>query len=252
MFKNEGRYLKEWIEYHRLLGVEHFYLYNNDSADNYREVLSPYLEEGLVDLIDWNSDSAPHHNPFGSPYWVGFQHSAFNDSLARAKECAKWMAIIDVDEFLFPSAGLIDGVADFHFLLNHADSDVGTFSLWWRNFGTSGIWELPMESLITESILHRAKNESIYNLHHKCIHRIEAVSYTLVHEAHLKEGYKSIEIDAERLRVNHYYLGDRKRCIQKRSGPSGLAAMEAHFNEVYDNSIMPFADLVRDVCFPHN
>ena len=29
IFKNEANYLKEWIEYHRMVGVEHFYLYNS-------------------------------------------------------------------------------------------------------------------------------------------------------------------------------------------------------------------------------
>ena len=37
IFQNEAPYLKEWIEYHRLIGVEHFYLYNNGSTDNYDE-----------------------------------------------------------------------------------------------------------------------------------------------------------------------------------------------------------------------
>ena len=35
IFKDEGRYLREWLDYHLLAGVEHFYLYNNDSADNF-------------------------------------------------------------------------------------------------------------------------------------------------------------------------------------------------------------------------
>ena len=28
--KNEGIYFKEWIEYHKLIGIEHFYIYNNE------------------------------------------------------------------------------------------------------------------------------------------------------------------------------------------------------------------------------
>ena len=52
IFKNEGRYLKEWLDYHLFAGVEHFYLYNNDSSDNYAEVLAPYIEKNLVTLTD--------------------------------------------------------------------------------------------------------------------------------------------------------------------------------------------------------
>ena len=38
IFKNEAAYLKEWIEYHRLLGVERFYFYDNESNDNTKEI----------------------------------------------------------------------------------------------------------------------------------------------------------------------------------------------------------------------
>src|SRR5262249_868545 len=32
--KNEGRYLREWIEFQRLMGAEQIYLYDNGSIDN--------------------------------------------------------------------------------------------------------------------------------------------------------------------------------------------------------------------------
>ena len=53
VFQNEARFLKEWIEYHRLVGVEKFYLYNNNSTDAFNTVLYPYLNNGVVELIDW-------------------------------------------------------------------------------------------------------------------------------------------------------------------------------------------------------
>ena len=53
IFRNEAPYLKEWIEYHLMMGVDHFYLYNNMSEDNYLEVLNPYIEHDIVTLVDW-------------------------------------------------------------------------------------------------------------------------------------------------------------------------------------------------------
>ncbi len=32
IFKDEADYLREWIEFHRIVGVEHFYLYNNSNC----------------------------------------------------------------------------------------------------------------------------------------------------------------------------------------------------------------------------
>ena len=51
ILKDEGRYLKEWLDYHLAAGVDHFYLYDNDSTVNQAEVVKPYVEAGLVDYI---------------------------------------------------------------------------------------------------------------------------------------------------------------------------------------------------------
>ena len=39
IFKNEAPFLKEWLDYHLTVGVDHFYLYNNNSDDDFmREI----------------------------------------------------------------------------------------------------------------------------------------------------------------------------------------------------------------------
>src|ERR1700719_1704415 len=52
-FKNAARFLSEWIEFHQVVGFEHFYLYSNNSTDNYIEALAPYCDEGSVTLYEW-------------------------------------------------------------------------------------------------------------------------------------------------------------------------------------------------------
>ena len=32
--KNEAPYIVEWIEFHRLVGVDKFYIYDNESSEN--------------------------------------------------------------------------------------------------------------------------------------------------------------------------------------------------------------------------
>ena len=51
IFKNEGKYLREWIEFHRIIGIEHFYLYNNNSDDNYETVATVYKGNIIKNLI---------------------------------------------------------------------------------------------------------------------------------------------------------------------------------------------------------
>ena len=52
-FKNEAPNLKEWLEYHHMVGVQHFALYNNNSTDDYRSVLDPYVNKLVHLLKDW-------------------------------------------------------------------------------------------------------------------------------------------------------------------------------------------------------
>ena len=88
IFKNEGKYFKEWIEWHKIIGIDHFYLYNNNSDDNYMDVLKPYIDEGTVDLIDWPYDQA--------------QMKAYADCIKNRSNEASWIGFIDLDEFIVP------------------------------------------------------------------------------------------------------------------------------------------------------
>ena len=63
--KNEGPYLKEWIEYHKMLGVDRIFFYDNESSDNTQDVLSTYIDSGYVE----------YHEIKG----VGMQLAAYND-----------------------------------------------------------------------------------------------------------------------------------------------------------------------------
>src|ERR1700733_13535401 len=97
IFRDEAPYLKEWIEYHRLIGVEHFYLYNNRSTDNFEEVLAPYVASGVVDLFhnDIKTENLKDHID-------KVQCKSYSHALELSKGQVKWLAIMDADEFIFP------------------------------------------------------------------------------------------------------------------------------------------------------
>ncbi len=95
IIKNEGPYLKEWIEFHRLVGVERFYLYDNESDDETAEVLRPYIEKGIVQLIPW-----PRFVGYSAPQFMAFAHCM---RLTFGKTF--WLVLIDADEFLFTPKG---------------------------------------------------------------------------------------------------------------------------------------------------
>lgn len=86
--KNEGSYFNEWIEWHTALGVGKFYIYNNESTDDTREILRPYIDSGLVE----------YHFVAGKKK----QTTAYDDCLARHRYDSRWIAFIDIDEFIVP------------------------------------------------------------------------------------------------------------------------------------------------------
>ena len=132
IIKNEGRYLNEWIDYHLLAGIEHFYLYNNGSTDNTTEVLRPYIERGIADVIDFPGQVR--------------QLPAYHASIRSHKNECKYMAVIDGDEFIRPiesGRSIYDIVESIISSAN--DKKVVGIQIPWRTFGSSGYAQMPYE-----------------------------------------------------------------------------------------------------------
>ena len=86
--KNDGPYFKEWLDWHISQGVEKFYVYDNESTDCTRETLQPYIDRGIVDYT----------------YFPGYrkQLAAYDDCLKKHRYETRWLAVIDMDEFIVP------------------------------------------------------------------------------------------------------------------------------------------------------
>ena len=126
LFRDEAPYFEEWIEYHRMVGVERFWLYDDSSSDRWREALEPHRRSGLVEVIDWSGEGA---NAF-----VTRQVDAQRDALRRAAGHARWLALIDADEFLLPLVeDTISACLERHF------AAAAAVYVNWRNFGTGGV-----------------------------------------------------------------------------------------------------------------
>lgn len=130
IFKNEANYLKEWIEYHEIVGIQHFYLYNNCSDDNFMEVLEPYLSKNIVTLIDW---------PFNQA-----QLRAYRDCIERYGGESQWIGFIDLDEFVVPLQ--CDNIYTFLRKFNKK----GSVLIHWKVFGSSGMIERDVNNLVIE------------------------------------------------------------------------------------------------------
>jgi hypothetical protein len=96
LFRNEARHLAEWIEYHMLVGVERFFLYDNESDDDPLDVLSPYIEEGVVVRHEWRGSGREDNLTVNN-----LQRTAYDHCLSKHGAEARWIAFVDSDEFLF-------------------------------------------------------------------------------------------------------------------------------------------------------
>lgn len=89
----------EFIELNRILGVEHFIFYNYDiNNKDVLKLLDIYSSQKLATLIDWKLPSTILKNQI----WYNGQLSAHNDCLYRAMGLTKYLAIIDIDEYIVP------------------------------------------------------------------------------------------------------------------------------------------------------
>lgn len=139
IFRDEARFLDEWIRFHAGVGVSQFFLYDNGSRDHFRDVLRPFMEDGLVTLEHW-------------PTRPG-QRSAYLDFLRRRWRIARWTAFIDIDEFVFSPRQvdirpILESYADVPSLFVHS-----------LDFGSSGHQVPPLGSLI-EAYTKCARSQS--------------------------------------------------------------------------------------------
>lgn len=202
IFRNEADYLREWLEYHRLVGVDHFYLYNNESSDGFLEVLLPYLEEGTVSLIDWPDRRPPKNNPKAVYSWIYHtQVSSYEDACRRYADQTIWLAFIDIDEFMVPVLAY-----DMKELLENYKEAPGIM-LHWQLYGTSGVDRLPPKTLLIEALSRTASpNDSYNSMAVKSI--IKPTMYrgfrVMAHECLFSNGLKGICLEKSEARLNHY------------------------------------------------
>ena len=249
MFKNEAKWLPEWLDYHRnVLSVHHFYLYNNESSDDYAQVLQPYIEDGIVELFDWGSDDPKHlaYGAFMDAPWSAAQLGAYNDCLKKkALGKSDWVAMIDIDEFIVP----VKGVDSFYSLLTRAaKKGKGTVSLVWRVFGTSDVEELKEGELLTEKLVWRGADCHRWHDRVKSIHRPEGVAFCFVHFADKMEpGFGSKTLDPEVARIHHYWARTENFCKQRRKNSKDLSPV--FFDELHaveDRTICQYLPLLKE------
>lgn len=86
--KNEEPYLKEWLDHHYTIGFDHIYLIDNNDKPGLRAFLASYLDKAILTIIDFHGIKPSN------------QSAAYEYCLANYAKETRWMAFIDIDEFI--------------------------------------------------------------------------------------------------------------------------------------------------------
>ncbi len=206
--KDEGPYFKEWIDWHLKMGVEKFFIYDNESTDTTRDVLAPYIEAGIV---EYN-------------YFPGYrrQLAAYDDCIERHRLDTRWLAFIDLDEFIVPVKDKT--IPDF---LQRFE-DASAVEINWLVYGSGGAKKklpgtvmdrfrrhsLPGHRLNrhVKSIVNPRRVYSVIGCHE--VARLSGKAYDS-HGNPITRNFRDREPQQDVIRINHYAVRSWEEFLEK-------------------------------------
>jgi len=210
MFKNESHVLKEWLDHYIREGVDTFFLINNNSTDDYKPIIEPYLQSGQVVLKSSKKQNA--------------QIELYNSWLPEAKKY-DWVIVVDLDEFIYARNGF-ETIKDY---LKTVDTTIYKIILPWKLFGSSGFKKQPSNVIqnfvyrkrFPEVATHLNLNERV--THMKTICRGSRIQRINVHNSIVVDTHESFSnndmykdssftltdetsLNTQSLHLNHYRI----------------------------------------------
>ncbi|KAJ1389872.1 Glycosyltransferase family 92 [Sesbania bispinosa] len=198
MVWNQASALREWVMYHAWLGVERWFIYDNNSDDDIEQVIQD------LDLQGYNVSRQAWP-------WIKTQEAGFSHCALRAREECRWVGFFDVDEFFyFPNEfhhQMGQGVPGENSLrsvvANYSSSkSIAEIRTACHSFGPSGLNSPPKQG-VTVGYTCRLQSPE----RHKSIVRPDLLDTTLlnvVHHFQLREGYRYSNMPEGTAIINHY------------------------------------------------
>jgi tetratricopeptide (TPR) repeat protein len=214
--KDENSYLQEWLDYHIILGVEHFWIYDNESAIPVEETLRTYIDSGWVTV-----NTIKGH---------AMQIYAYDHCLRTYGSESKWIGFIDTDEFIVPHS-----YKKLDTYLQQFESYAG-FAISSLFFGYSGNNIRPIGGQIT-GYQKRTPERFSRNRFVKMIVQPERVIYPISPHSFLftEDAYcvneNGMRVDAQEfpchvntIQINHYFSRSKQEWEKKmaRGGGAGI------------------------------
>ncbi|GFR52752.1 hypothetical protein Agub_g15359 [Astrephomene gubernaculifera] len=104
--KNEHLYIREFIRYHHWIGIDKFYIWDNQSRPPLADVLQDHVASSLVELVyfsdSWRADAAlfPSMYNTSTRTFMSPQAWAYDNCFRMFGHRHTFLALLDPDEFL--------------------------------------------------------------------------------------------------------------------------------------------------------
>ncbi|PNH00888.1 hypothetical protein TSOC_010045 [Tetrabaena socialis] len=218
----------EWIQHYVWQGVDHFFLIDNDSTDDYKAHLAPYVERGQVTIIHLSEQhvQAAHYNHVLSAYGV--------------RDITEWLIVCDLDEFYFATGR--DGSQTVREYLQRVPENVSCIYSSMKMFGSRDEYEHPAS--VRRAFLYREGRLHSYG---KAILRSRRIHKLSIHR-HEFDGTEIIDDDD--IHLNHYVIQSKEyfdKVKKTRGDADGHVRDDAYFiqhdlREVYDDALVRLLD----------
>jgi hypothetical protein len=192
MFKNESHSIDEWIRHYLHHGVDHFYLINDSSTDNSREIIKPYIDKGLITLFEPDE-----------PYYLGRQRNMYNRYILPLIKETKWLLMIDLDEYVWSTMDI-----NMCNILRVCE-DLGQIQIRQTIFGSNGHIKQP-KFIVPSFTKRRADNEQDRKLKYfvNSSHDFSSLNLHYAdfkdHPEYITDRNKCMLINSEYFIMNHY------------------------------------------------
>ena len=172
LIKNEASYILEFVDYYTKIGVDKIYIYDDESTDNVKNILTPYKNVIYNKIIRRNkNDQTKFINR-----WGHYEHFKKN----YADEC-DWVLCVDCDEFLtFTSK---TNLSIKNMLESYDKLNIHSILINFNNF-------LPIknENINSSSIMQFTKSIKIekdtYDLNYKSLVKVKYIDFDLITNNH--------------------------------------------------------------------
>ncbi|GAB6057146.1 hypothetical protein JCM31598_02630 [Desulfonatronum parangueonense] len=190
-----------------MIGAEKIIIFDNESSPPLNLILKEYVDKCFVDIYKIDGQEK--------------QITAYNDCLKLYTDKSKWIAFVDVDEFLIPNK-----MEDIRLFLSDYE-EYGGLGVHWVDFGSSGYLGRP-DSYQMKSYIHRFPLDYPKNLHIKSIVQPQKVLHPFnPHKFIYKDPWYCVDenyfpisesqgpFTADNIQLNHYYFRSQQDYCQK-------------------------------------